>query len=95
MPDVKGVAQALDDSAPTIVLSHRPAYAIDFANSDKNVDLVLSGHTHGGLILGLNQVVAKINEGFLSGHYRINNTDLIVSNGIAVWSGYSYVFRRT
>lgn len=89
MPDVKGVAQALDDSAPTIVLSHRPAYAIDFANSDKNVDLVLSGHTHGGLILGLNQVVAKINEGFLSGHYRINNTDLIVSNGIAVWSGYS------
>ena len=89
MPDVKGVAQALDDSAPTIVLSHRPAYAIDFAHSDKKVDLVLSGHTHGGLILGLNQVVAKINEGFLSGHYRINNTDLIVSNGIAVWSGYS------
>lgn len=89
MPDIKGVAQALDDSAPTIVLSHRPVYAIDFAHSDKKVDLVLSGHTHGGLIIGLDQIVAKINEGFLSGHYRINNTDLIVSNGIAVWSGYS------
>lgn len=88
MPDVKGVAEALDDSAPTIVLSHRPTYARALANSSKQVDLVLSGHTHGGLILGFNQLVAKLNDGFLSGHYRINNTDLIVSNGLAVWSGY-------
>ena len=88
LPDVKGVAAALDDSAPTVILSHRPAYAVDFADSDKKVDLVLSGHTHGGLVLGFNQIVARLNDGFLSGHYRIKSTDLIVSNGIAVWQGY-------
>lgn len=88
MPDVQGVVAALDDSAPTIILSHRPAYAVDLAHSGKKVDLVLSGHTHGGLIVGFNQLVSKLNNGFLSGHYRIKNTDLIVSNGLAVWSGY-------
>ena len=113
-PDVSGVTQALDDSAPSIILSHRPQYAVDFALAasqinaqraaqskeqkqelvqkqdwvQKRVDLVLSGHTHGGLVYGLRELVANANGGFVSGHYRIDKTDLIVGNGTMVWMGF-------
>lgn len=107
-PDVMGVTQALDDSAPSIILSHRPQYALDFALAvsqinakrteqskeqktdfvPKHVDLVLSGHTHGGLAYGLRQLVANANGGFVSGHYRVAKTDLVVGNGTMVWMGF-------
>lgn len=107
-PDVRGVTSALDDSAPSIILSHRPQYALDFAlaasqiNAEraaqskeqktdfvpKQVDLVLSGHTHGGLAYGLRNLVANANGGFVSGHYRVDKTDLVVGNGTMVWMGF-------
>ena len=107
-PDVRGVTTALDDSAPSIILSHRPQYALDFAlaasqiNAErvaqskeqktdfvpKQVDLVLSGHTHGGLAYGLRKLVANANGGFVSGHYRVDKTDLVVGNGTMVWMGF-------
>ena len=107
-PDVMGVTTALDDSAPSIILSHRPQYALDFALAvsqinakrteqskeqktdfvPKQVDLVLSGHTHGGLAYGLRQLVANANGGFVSGHYRVAKTDLVVGNGTMVWMGF-------
>lgn len=107
-PDVMGVTTALDDSAPSIILSHRPQYALDFAlaasqiNAEhaaqskeqktdfvpKQVDLVLSGHTHGGLAYGLRKLVANANGGFVSGHYRVDKTDLVVGNGTMVWMGF-------
>lgn len=107
-PDVMGVTTALDDSAPSIILSHRPQYALDFAlaasqiNAErvaqskeqktdfvpKQVDLVLSGHTHGGLAYGLCKLVANANGGFVSGHYRVDKTDLVVGNGTMVWMGF-------
>lgn len=107
-PDVRGVTTALDDSAPSIILSHRPQYALDFAlaasqiNAEraaqskeqktdfvpKQVDLVLSGHTHGGLAYGLRNLVANANGGFVSGHYRVDKTDLVVGNGTMVWMGF-------
>lgn len=107
-PDVMGVTTALDDSAPSIILSHRPQYALDFAlaasqiNAEraaqskeqktdfvpKQVDLVLSGHTHGGLAYGLRNLVANANGGFVSGHYRVAKTDLVVGNGTMVWMGF-------
>ncbi len=107
-PDVMGVTTALDDSAPSIILSHRPQYALDFALAasqinakrvaqskeqktdfvPKQVDLVLSGHTHGGLAYGLRKLVANANGGFVSGHYRVDKTDLVVGNGTMVWMGF-------
>lgn len=88
MPDIKGVTTAIDASAPSIVLSHRPEPAHELAASTK-VDLVLSGHTHGGLVIGLDHIVAKANGGFVSGLYDlVNNTKLIVSNGTMIWMGF-------
>lgn len=54
----------------------------------KQVDLVLSGHTHGGLAYGLRKLVANANGGFVSGHYRVDKTDLVVGNGTMVWMGF-------
>lgn len=134
-PDVTGVVQALDDRAPSLIMSHRPQYAVDLAltahqinaqraraaqqaTSDaaqaevasaneqaavskvpaskasapnfipKHVDLVLSGHTHGGLAYGWRELIAQANGGFVSGHYQLNHTHLVVGNGIMVWMGF-------
>lgn len=92
MPDIKGVTAALDNSAPSILLSHRPQHVKDFveeANKEKKkIDLVLSGHTHGGLVVGLSSIVAKYNEGFVSGLYEVGPTKLIVCNGTMIWMGF-------
>lgn len=86
MPDPQGVIKALDPQAPSIILSHRPQYAPDFAAS-KQVDLVVSGHTHGGLVVGLDRLVANANGGFVSGLYQLGNTKLVVCNGTMLWMG--------
>ena len=86
MPDPQGVIKALDPQSPSIILSHRPQYAPDFAAS-KQVDLVVSGHTHGGLVVGLDRLVANANGGFVSGLYQLGNTKLVVCNGTMLWMG--------
>ncbi len=86
MPDPQGVIKALDPQAPSIILSHRPQYATDFAAS-KQVDLVVSGHTHGGLVVGLDRLVANANGGFVSGLYQLGDTKLVVCNGTMLWMG--------
>lgn len=86
MPDPQGVIKALDPQAPSIILSHRPQYAPDFAAS-KQVDLVVSGHTHGGLVVGLDRLVANANGGFVSGFYQLGDTKLVVGNGTMLWMG--------
>ncbi len=68
------------------MLSHQPieARAIDSSNK---VDLILSGHTHGGMIKGFDQIVASANDGFVSGLYQLTKAKLIVSNGTMLWMG--------
>lgn len=88
MPDIAGVKAMLKSKAPTIVLSHRPAYGEDFSTGDNKADLVVSGHTHGGLMNIAAPIVSFLNNGFVSGHYKVNDTNVIVSRGINVWQGY-------
>lgn len=67
----------------SIVLDHQPG---DYAAQEKaGVDLVLSGHTHGGQIFPCKPIMAKFND-FVYGHTRRGNTDFIVSSGIADWA---------
>lgn len=76
----------IDTNYATIMLSHQPieARAIDSSNK---VDLILSGHTHGGMIKGFDQIVASANDGFVSGLYQLTKAKLIVSNGTMLWMG--------
>lgn len=83
------VAAALDDVStadPVILLSHRPTSAA--ANARAGVDLQLSGHTHGGQILGLHVLAQWANEGFVSGQYQVGDMRLYVSNGTGLWNGF-------
>ena len=57
--------------------------------AEEGVDLHLSGHTHGGMVIGLASLVARFNEGFISGHYPVGDMHLYVSNGTALWPGFA------
>jgi len=68
-----------------ITLDHEPN---DFdAESASNMDLVISGHTHGGQFLGLGPVGVWIgaNDAYY-GHEKRGNTDFIISSGIGDWA---------
>ena len=69
----------------TILLAHRPKYAVDAAKL--GVDLQLSGHTHGGSIWGLKPFVKRYNAGFVAGRYQVGDMTLLVSNGTGIWNG--------
>lgn len=81
--------QALADApkgTPTILLKHRPVGASESAAA--GVGLQLSGHTHGGMISGLDLVAGYANQGFVSGSYDVGKMKLYVSNGTALWNGF-------
>lgn len=71
---------------PLILLSHRPMWAE--RNAARGVDLQLSGHTHGGQVLGLHLLTQRVNGGFVSGLYAVGGMQLYVSNGAGLWAGF-------
>jgi predicted MPP superfamily phosphohydrolase len=84
------LALALHDTprnAPVILLDHQPGKARDAAA--QGVALQLSGHTHGGMIRGLDRLVARGNAGFVSGRYAVGDMTLYVSNGTGLWPGFA------
>lgn len=68
-----------------ILLAHEPNIMAD----RPNVDLVLTGHTHGGTMFFLKPLIAAFNEGYVSGLYEEGDTKLYVSNGTGIWAGFS------
>ena len=89
-PDVDAVAaQARKAGAAFhILLAHQPKFAHD--NAAKGVNLQISGHTHGGLILGMDRwLVAPVNNGFVRGEYDVGNMKLLVSSGAGLWAGFA------
>lgn len=86
-PDLPlALAGAPKDTA-VILLDHQPRNARDAAR--QGVALQLSGHTHGGMILGLDRLIAMANGGFVSGLYSVGNMQLYVNNGTALWPGFA------
>jgi predicted MPP superfamily phosphohydrolase len=70
---------------PRILLSHRPYYLAQAA--EKKIDLVLSGHTHGGQVVfgRFGDVViapSRLASKYVWGKYRDGNTHMYVSRGI-------------
>lgn len=79
------VGQTLPEDV-VVLLRHRPTGLNE--SQQLGVDLQLSGHTHGGMIRGLDQVIARANGGFVSGLYQVGTTQLYVSNGTGIWNGF-------
>ena len=86
-PDLKKALEGAPKDAPIILLDHQPRNARFSAS--QGVAVQLSGHTHGGMIRVLDQVIANANEGFVSGFYNVDGMQLYVNNGTALWPGFA------
>ena len=85
-PDLPKALAGAPADAPVVLLSHRPAGAA--RNAQAGVALQLSGHTHGGMVLGMEPVFGPPNEGYLTRGYRVGDMQLYVSNGTGLWMGF-------
>ncbi|MCF0133440.1 MAG: metallophosphoesterase [Blautia sp.] len=74
----------LDMEKYIIVLDHQPC---DYkAQEEAKVDLVLSGHTHGGQMIPINYMGEWLGiNGLTYGHKKKGQTDFIVNSGIGGW----------
>ena len=70
---------------PRILMAHKPEL---FHETAPEIDLQLSGHTHGGLALLLDQGVALFNGGFVRGWYARDDARLYVGPGSGLWGGF-------
>ena len=86
-PNLNAALSGVPAGAPILLLDHQPRNAR--AAAARGVALQLSGHTHGGMILGLDRLFALANGGFVSGRYRVGNMILYVNNGTALWPGFA------
>ena len=91
LPDPKGVARELPEQNCSILLAHRPSAAV---NTKDYFDLQLSGHTHGGMIYGLDLILKYLNSGFVSGLYQVGDMQLYLSNGTFLWNRFPIRFGR-
>ncbi len=85
-PDVKAALDGVPADSTVILLSHRPGGASQ--NAQAGVSLQLSGHTHGGQILGAHVLAKMANEGFVNGLYNVDRMKLYVSMGTGLWNGF-------
>ncbi|NHT78335.1 metallophosphoesterase [Rhizobiaceae bacterium CRRU44] len=86
-PDLAKALEGAPADTPIILLDHQPREAARAAAA--GVALQLSGHTHGGLILGLDRLFARPNNGFVSGLYTVGGLQLYVNNGTGLWPGFA------
>lgn len=86
-PSLDEALQGVTTDDTVILMDHRPVNARD--NAARGVDLQLSGHTHGGMVPGLDKIVKRANQGFYSGEYRLGKMLLYVSNGTGLWNGFA------
>jgi len=85
-PDIGRALAGRPEGLPVVLLDHRPGNIL--RNHTSGVDLQLSGHTHGGHARGLDWIVARFNQGFVSGRYAVGAATLYVSNGAGLWPGF-------
>ncbi|MDL2268760.1 metallophosphoesterase [Desulfosarcina sp. OttesenSCG-928-A07] len=86
-PDIRAALSGAPDGAFTLVMAHQPKTARDTA--DAGADLQLSGHTHGGHVIGLGPLIKRANDGFSRGWYTIGSMKLYVSPGAGLWPGFA------
>ncbi|WP_052476969.1 metallophosphoesterase [Jeotgalibacillus campisalis] len=74
--DLQEALQAVNTTDPVILVSHEPGIMHKLSKSKKKVDLVLSGHTHGGQVRFFG--AGPYEPGSLK---KINETYQLISNG--------------
>lgn len=89
-PDPVQALQGRPADAFSLMLSHQPRTAA--ASAKAGAQLQLSGHTHGGLLLPLQALVARFNTGFVAGPYTLGSMVLYVHSGSALWAGFPIRF---
>ena len=88
--DTEKAFKAVDTSKPTLLLSHQPK-SISFVEN-KQYDLMLSGHTHGGQIFPFGFLV-MLQQPYLAGLHAITNRkQIFVSRGTGYWGPPVRVF---
>lgn len=85
--DMETLTQDLDDSKFSIVMDHQPA---DYeAQAASGVDLVVSGHTHGGQLfplMNIENLTGLGGDDKVYGYEKRGNTNFIVTSGISDWA---------
>ena len=83
---IKELVKDIPSDKYIISLNHQPN---DYENEKNNVDLVLSGHSHGGQMFPLAYLgkISSANDEFYGLHTR-ENTNYIVSSGISGWRAH-------
>lgn len=70
------------ESLPRILLAHQPKSIYEAA--ENGIDFQISGHTHGGQYFPGNLLV-RLDQPYVAGHYLHKNTQLYVSRGSGYW----------
>lgn len=82
-PDLKKALLHVKSSLPTILLAHQPKITKEL--KDEKIDLILSGHTHGGQIFPFGLLVL-LDQPYLRGLYEYSkNRKIFVSSGTGYW----------
>ena len=81
---IKDLVKDLDNDKFMVVIDHQPT---DYDNESKEkLDLVVSGHTHGGQIIPLNYLNTYLSQNdSVYGYKNIDKTNFIVTSGISDW----------
>lgn len=83
--EISALTAPLDREKFMLVIDHQPS---DYARETAaGVDLVLSGHTHGGQLIPINLVMGWMGTNDrIYGYERRGNTQFIVTSGISDWA---------
>lgn len=81
-PDLKKALSNTEKDSPTILLAHQPRFIDEI---ESGVDLVLSGHTHGGQLYPFRALV-RVLQPYISGLYRHSkDLQIYVNKGTGFW----------
>lgn len=84
--DVNRLMRGLPPAEPRIVFSHNPDFIEEFAARGKDLDLMISGHTHGGQIrfplIGAPQISSDYGQRYAIGLNRKGSMQVYTSRGI-------------
>ncbi len=89
--DLLEAMKGLPEGNATILLGHQPCIAA--IENLERIDLLLSGHSHGGMMPGpLSWFTNYASSGYPKGAYQVGNTSLYVTTGAGTWPGAMFRF---